>query len=62
MAWNWNGTTGPGVVTESLNPPYDTDFRFYLRDDPSAWLEGDKVAATLSHGLSAHARVAVPAG
>ncbi|ATI36537.1 hypothetical protein CPI83_30570 (plasmid) [Rhodococcus sp. H-CA8f] len=51
VAWMWNGTTGPGVVTESLNPPYDTDFRFYLRDDPSAWLEGDKVAATLSHGL-----------
>ncbi|MEU2237727.1 hypothetical protein, partial [Streptomyces vietnamensis] len=51
VAWMWNGATGPGVVTESLNPPYDTDFRFYLADDPSAWLEGDKVAATLSHGL-----------
>lgn len=51
VAWMWSGTTGPGVVTESLNPPHDTEFRFYLRDDPSAWLEGDKVAATLSHGL-----------
>ncbi|NMM92566.1 hypothetical protein B2J88_51515 [Rhodococcus sp. SRB_17] len=51
VAWMWNGTTGPDVVTESLNPPYDTNFRFYLEDNPNAWLEGDKVAATLSHGL-----------
>ncbi|OZE95930.1 hypothetical protein CH302_16720 [Rhodococcus sp. 15-2388-1-1a] len=51
VAWMWNGTTGPGVVRQSLNPPYDTDFRYFLEDDPSAWLEGDKVVATLSHGL-----------
>jgi hypothetical protein len=51
VEWMWNGTTGPGVVTESLNPPYDTDFRFYLRDDPSIWLEGRRSGAALSHGL-----------
>lgn len=52
VAWMWNGTTGPGVVTESLNPPYDTEFRFYLADDPSVWLEGRRSGAALSHGLA----------
>ncbi|WP_143546037.1 MULTISPECIES: hypothetical protein [unclassified Rhodococcus (in: high G+C Gram-positive bacteria)] len=51
VAWMWNGTTGPGVVRQSLNPPYDTDFRYFLEEDPSAWLKGDRVVATLSHGL-----------
>ncbi|NMM92195.1 hypothetical protein B2J88_49480 [Rhodococcus sp. SRB_17] len=51
VAWMWNGTTGPGVVTESLNPPYDTEFRFYLEDNPSIWLEGRRSGAALSHGL-----------
>ena len=47
----WNGTTGPGVVRHSLNPPYDTDFRYFLDEEPSAWLEGGRSGAALSHGL-----------
>ncbi len=52
VAWMWNGTVGRGVSVESINSPYDTDFRFFLRDDPSVWVEGDKTAAALSHGLT----------
>ncbi len=52
VAWMWNGTVGRGVAVESLNPPYDTDFRFFLRDDPNVWVEGIKTAAALSHGLT----------
>ena len=51
VAWMWNGTTGPGVVRHSLNPPYDTDFRYFLDEEPSAWLEGGRSGAALSHGL-----------
>jgi hypothetical protein len=50
VAWMWNGTTGPGVVAHLLGRS-NTQFRYFLEDDPSAWLEGDKVVATLSHGL-----------
>jgi hypothetical protein len=52
VSWMWNGTVGRGVAVESLNPPYDTDFRFFLRDDPSVWVEGSKTAAAFSHGLT----------
>ena len=45
------GRGRPGVVRHSLNPPYDKDFRYFLDEEPSAWLEGDRVVATLSHGL-----------
>ncbi|GHP18256.1 hypothetical protein RN2511_029920 [Rhodococcus sp. NKCM2511] len=51
VEWMWNGTTGPGVVRHSLNPPYDTDFRYFLDEEPSAWLEGGRSGAALSHGL-----------
>ena len=45
------GRGRPGVVRHSLNPPYDKDFRYFLDEEPSAWLEGDRMVATLSHGL-----------
>ena len=50
VAWMWNGTIGPGVVAHQLNRS-NTQFRYFLDEDPSAWLEGDRVVATLSHGL-----------
>ncbi|OZD69024.1 hypothetical protein CH272_10115 [Rhodococcus sp. 05-340-1] len=50
VAWMWNGTIGPGVVAHLLGRS-NTQFRYFLEDDPSAWLEGDRVVATLSHGL-----------
>lgn len=31
VAWVWNGATGQGVFTESLNPLSDKDFRYCLR-------------------------------
>lgn len=52
VAWMWNGTAGRGVAVESLNPSYDTDFRFFRSDDPSVWVEGRMTAAALSHGLT----------
>lgn len=50
VAWVWNGATGQGVFTESLNPLSDTDFRYCLRMIRGVARRG-KVAATLSHGL-----------
>ncbi|GHP18257.1 hypothetical protein RN2511_029930 [Rhodococcus sp. NKCM2511] len=50
VAWMWNGTTGPGVVAHQLNRS-NTQFRYFLDEEPSAWLEGGRSGAALSHGL-----------
>ncbi|MGR6585079.1 hypothetical protein ACT89R_31205 (plasmid) [Rhodococcus qingshengii] len=52
VAWMWNGGVGGGVGVQSLNPPYDTEFRFFLEDDPKVWIEGRKIDATLTQGFS----------
>lgn len=52
VAWMWNGGVGPGVGIQSLNPPYDTEFRFVFERDPRVWIEGSMIDATLAHGFS----------
>ncbi|MBY4382145.1 hypothetical protein CH260_03845 [Rhodococcus sp. 05-2256-B2] len=50
-AWMWDGSPGPGVVVAAAGAR-TARFRYHLRSDPAVWIDGDKVDAPLSHGLS----------